>query len=1221
MSSIITVVSDLLFSVLSCFVYDEAKNVISSTGEKKRQDSIKSWISKFFENRVEAVFETSQFENYLKHNKPFDTIAKYVKDAYKNNATEPEETFINSLALDCKNAVNDQGGKCSSPEESNIRDLFRGVLSLIKDELHSELSEGESLISHQVNQNHLQLNDIQTDVREIISKISAQPQVIEPEVIENAYQLMSKAISCGDFEMVYDFLPVINGKSGDLEKSIRIKLDILSKYDMQIEDQYAELNSIANSAIRDDVIRTLIVEYYFEPQKIVPLIELISDKTLKEIAKAVSESRIEQIISKTVNNDNGKTVITFEILKGYKTEKVLVNKLLIIYVTALNGRCYTFLKNTIVEPDIFDNIYIWESCFDEAVYLGSDTNYEENNTLISLLKELKNNADKYYNTNEKYEIRFYSLLLKTTHLVCPKDFKDTLAEIPSHITSAPQIAELKMVLEIRAGEVPPDEVMDFALKNDRYNVIVEYCICLEGGEKIIEFIDCAQLMLKKDILILILYVDAVGKTKCKKEALSLLKQYETDYNAYSAFWINAYINSEDDGDMQWAINSLSDKIENKTICYNSVDDMLSSIKMLLNERKHGIALKLINDVEQAWSLENNEEFICLKIEALMSLSRQIEALDEMDNHRHIVMNNMRLLDMYLCLSINNNRPIPEDVFSHAKNCDDARILLLVAEVEFSKNHIDAAKAFAMKSLLKMSEDNEELSDGVLKFFIGDDNTKGSNFSRIDANMSVDLKNESDGSAIRMCVYKDRIPPCSGYEWKDAVHTYIDDEIGSKLLRLSVGETVEYNNAIYKVTGIAPIEAFYFNVCMNSMINRQTAFSVSAESFEDFEQGIIGLYREHPEYNNKHTVLDCYLALEKLPPTIYSIAQGSNMEYAQLARGIMGDTSIIVREYILPFGEYNGREFVLTYTALAALHYLGVTTKECAACNSVIPSSVIIEAEKEAKKIYDRYNRDVVMTMGVDSDKLFVSKSDENDKRTAIGTSNSFKNYVSGLESIENIDDMQISKLNNSDIKNLIGICDYDSIVIAHQRKAVLITGEMVPARFTQLNETKADVAGITDFLCLLKLPAIRLLGLIGKMIEYRFNAAITPMVIIYLSKCYDDSDESTQERILQDWTDLLKSLNEINDEKQRSNYKSTCVEVIRSLNGFKQGEGHPIVREYIMFSFYYNDYRIHRSFENGKIISTVYQIDNANPSTPSKPITKMQTSILDDEDLSLDGKS
>lgn len=70
-------------------------------------------------------------------------------------------------------------------------------------------------------------------------------------------------------------------------------------------------------------------------------------------------------------------------------------------------------------------------------------------------------------------------------------------------------------------------------------------------------------MLKKDIRILILYVDAVSKTKCKKEVLSLLRLYETDYNAYSIFWIKAYVNSEDDNDRQWAINSLVDVIEAK----------------------------------------------------------------------------------------------------------------------------------------------------------------------------------------------------------------------------------------------------------------------------------------------------------------------------------------------------------------------------------------------------------------------------------------------------------------------------------------------------------------------------------------------------------------------------------------------------------------------------------------------------------------------------------
>lgn len=229
MNGIIKVVSDLILSVLSCFVYDEAKIGISNTVEKKRQDNIMRWISKFFEDHIEAVFETSQFENFLKYNKPFDTIAKYVKDANKNDTTQPEETFINSLALNCKNAVNAQGGKCSSLEESSIRDLFRGVLSLIKAELQSRLSEGVQLISYQVNQNNLQLKDMQNDFREFKSILSAQIQVTDPAVIENAYQLMSKAISCGDFEMVYELLPEIKGKSEDLEKSMRIKLDILSK--------------------------------------------------------------------------------------------------------------------------------------------------------------------------------------------------------------------------------------------------------------------------------------------------------------------------------------------------------------------------------------------------------------------------------------------------------------------------------------------------------------------------------------------------------------------------------------------------------------------------------------------------------------------------------------------------------------------------------------------------------------------------------------------------------------------------------------------------------------------------------------------------------------------------------------------------------------------------------------------------------------------------------
>ena len=486
----------------------------------------------------------------------------------------------------------------------------------------------------------------------------------------------------------------------------------------------------------------------------------------------------------------------------------------------------------------------------------------------------------------------------------------------------------------------------------------------------------------------------------------------------------------------------------------------------------------------------------MKIEALLFLERHIEALDEMNKHPSVLTDNIRILDSFLCISLNNNRPIPEDIVSHAKKSNDARILLLVAEVERNHKNTEMAKIFAMKSLLNITKNREDLFDGALKFFLDDEENSQKQITRIDANMTVVLENVNDGSREMICIYRDRILPYSGYKWQDAFHIYIDDELGQNFFRLSIEETVEYNNTVYKVIDISPIEAFYFKICMNNMVKSGTAFSISTENENDIIQGIINLFHDHPEFSGKHVMFDYYTNFSHIPPTIYSLKHGINMEYAQLTRSIIEDPSVIVREFILPFNDCNGQEFVLTYTALAAIHLLGVSTEECKMCNIVISDSVLFEAKKEAKAIYDTYNKELVMSMKVDSDNLFVSKSDENNKRVTINAANSFMNFVSGFIGVENKNDMQLPQLNNKNMIDLLGICDYDSLIIAHQRKSVLVTGEMLPAEITLLNEIKADVVGIADFLCLLKLPAIRLISIIGKMIDYRFNAVITPTVII-----------------------------------------------------------------------------------------------------------------------------
>ena len=52
MDEIIKVVSDLIFSVLSCFVYDKAKNEISNTADKKDKIILRAGFQSSFQTTL-----------------------------------------------------------------------------------------------------------------------------------------------------------------------------------------------------------------------------------------------------------------------------------------------------------------------------------------------------------------------------------------------------------------------------------------------------------------------------------------------------------------------------------------------------------------------------------------------------------------------------------------------------------------------------------------------------------------------------------------------------------------------------------------------------------------------------------------------------------------------------------------------------------------------------------------------------------------------------------------------------------------------------------------------------------------------------------------------------------------------------------------------------------------------------------------------------------------
>jgi hypothetical protein len=153
-------------------------------------------------------------------------------------------------------------------------------------------------------------------------------------------------------------------------------------------------------------------------------------------------------------------------------------------------------------------------------------------------------------------------------------------------------------------------------------------------------------------------------------------------------------------------------------------------------------------------------------------------------------------------------------------------------------------------------------------------------------------------------------------------------------------------------------------------------------------------------------------------------------------------------------------------------------------------------------------------MAVRDDKIQIFESAETDKRERVREAIDFKNYVAKFKCVENTQDMVIQEVQNENIIGLVGICDYDAVVLAHARGAVLVTGEMTVACLTKLDVTITDVAGIADFLCLIGIPVMRMFDVIRQMLECRFYAALTPTVITYISNAYDEADEDEKKKIM-----------------------------------------------------------------------------------------------------------
>ncbi len=1189
---ILTVLGNILLSVISNGLYDKGKNLFETRKKEKIEEEINNWLNNFFTSHLDKVFESTQFIDYVKYQKPFEKIKDYVFGSNNTNSIS-EQDFIIHLASECKEYIIKENGKCVVLEESSIRDLFADIIGLYKKILYENTSDGDKLILYQDAQNSIKeqnaLQNYESTLLEIRDIITKQGVISDDRTIKTIYNFLSSALWKGQAEDVNKISQILFGKNEDLENAIKIRLAFLSDYYNELRDDALLLcNSIKNLEIRDDIIRLLVLEYFESSDKLRLYLDLISDETLKKIAVAISDHNLNKIIKTKKIEENKCINYTFEVENGFQSEYWLIHRLCAITIYSLNTSNATKVVSQLIKsPNVIDQLLIWEHYCNEIASLSIDGKFTDTQEFRNYVNEMKEHLSDYIHSRLDIKKRFYLTLLRGLILIGDSETEDIFRQISEQGIEDPKIDAYKLEEEINKGTATQENVIETALRTKAYWLLVLYGESLNNYKKELEIINQIKWIIGNSFIVFERAVICTYNLKGKKEALELIKQYENQYSDQADFWVRAYSLSETTDDFLWIINSIISKMQEGKLIYGSYSSEKNIVIILVKEKYFEKASELLKRMEGSYG--KSEDISRMKIDAFMQQDRQIDVLTEILNQYELLKNDVRVIDLLLFISLRYNRPISDEVLSHAKQFDNSRILMLIAEIEYNNRNITEAKNLAIRSMLSSQSDNEELFDLAFKYFMDDTDTSTQKVKRIDLNTYFEMKNQEDNSYLKFIVYKDKLIPAQEIFWKDVWHIYIDEAIEKGFLRLEVGDIIQYAGNTYEIMKIAPMDMFYSQICMNSMIKRNHAWTITGQNAEELKQGIVSMLNKFPHFGKKEWD-KFYSDFNTLSLPLYCLKDRTNLEYGQLMRTVMQDPTVVVREFVMPIRFQKNREYILTYTTLVCLHKLGINPLDFYE-KIKIPNTVITQTTHEADMILNRNNRDIVASMCVEEDDFFVFEYSENDKRENVRLAVDFKKYVSLFSGLDNDKDIVVEQLSGRDIIQVIGICDYDAISLAHNRDAVLVTCEMMTAELTKLTAAKTDVSGIIDFLCLIEVPIVKLFDIIKQLINYRFYAIFTPTVIKYVSDMYDGSSEAEKTEVIKKWNEILNEPKKLDDENFLSKFKMSCLESYRFLVDAKLVREHPIISSFCLAVFYYNDYRIQLSVVNGYIQPKVIQVN------------------------------
>ena len=130
-----------------------------------------------------------------------------------------------------------------------------------------------------------------------------------------------------------------------------------------------------------------------------------------------------------------------------------------------------------------------------------------------------------------------------------------------------------------------------------------------------------------------------------------------------------------------------------------------------------------------------------------------------------------------------------------------------------------------------------------------------------------------------------------------------------------------------------------------------------------------------------------------------------------------------------------------------------------------------------------------------------------------------------MEPIQNKQSFDAPGASEIQLQEVLGICDYDAISIAHHQDVTLVAFEPTIIVMSREDILGFQCIGLVDFLCQIDLPLHRILTAMCLMAKYKFQYILSGQNLGFIADKFDEiQDDEYREKCMTSWFDFLDTL-------------------------------------------------------------------------------------------------